>query len=414
MDNAQEKRVQQNRVLDKRAQENRSFFGKLKNLGPPAPPKRTENTAHYGWPEGEFDEEDGDTYEAPPCERPAFSVEHRPMEDNVYIERPPAPHVPSRQAPIPLPSKTAPVAKAMKPEPNRDLKETYFDPSLKKPPQVNRKKKPILNSDPPPRPAPVPVPVNIPAPQCEEDVYLDPNEGQDSDDLYLEPQEACSPSPRPAAWMHPPIKSLPCEPPPPIMKPPIPRAMANCPTASNAPAPEGRRPPFPVKRPPPTPVIKPLLPVSKPSPPAPPAVESHTTIKVSPVGPKSPSLSGPKQVSRLHDMEWFAGSCDRKEAESVLLGVKKDGAFLVRHSSAQSVRQPYTLVVLYQEKVYNIPVRFLEETQSYALGKEGKKTEEIFGSLQEIISHHMKNPILLIDSKSQAKQTTYLTHPAHP
>ncbi|KPP72813.1 B-cell linker protein-like [Scleropages formosus] len=231
------------------------------------------------WKRLQQDEEDGDTYEAPPCERPAFSVEHRPMEDNVYIERPPAPHVPSRQAPIPLPSKTAPVAKAMKPEPNRDLKETYFDPSLKKPP-----------------------------------------------------------------------------------------------------APEGRRPPFPVKRPPPTPVIKPLLPVSKPS-------------QRGPFTAPSPQLP-----CYLTPVMWWL----------------QDGAFLVRHSSAQSVRQPYTLVVLYQEKVYNIPVRFLEETQSYALGKEGKKTEEIFGSLQEIISHHMKNPILLIDSKSQAKQTTYLTHPAHP
>lgn len=55
----------------------------------------------------------------------------------------------------------------------------------------------------------------------------------------------------------------------------------------------------------------------------------------------------------------------------------QDGAFLVRHSSAQSTRQPYTLVVLYREKVYNIPVRFLEETQSYALGKDGKKSEEV-------------------------------------
>lgn len=55
----------------------------------------------------------------------------------------------------------------------------------------------------------------------------------------------------------------------------------------------------------------------------------------------------------------------------------QDGAFLIRHSSAQSTRQPYTLAVLYQQKVYNIPIRFLEETRVYALGKEGKKNEEV-------------------------------------
>lgn len=55
----------------------------------------------------------------------------------------------------------------------------------------------------------------------------------------------------------------------------------------------------------------------------------------------------------------------------------QDGAFLIRHSSAQSTRQPYTLAVLYQQKVYNIPIRFLEETHGYALGKEGKKNEEV-------------------------------------
>lgn len=55
----------------------------------------------------------------------------------------------------------------------------------------------------------------------------------------------------------------------------------------------------------------------------------------------------------------------------------QDGAFLIRHSSAQSSRQPYTLAVLYENKVYNIPIRFLEELRGYALGKEGKTNEEV-------------------------------------
>lgn len=108
----------------------------------------------------------------------------------------------------------------------------------------------------------------------------------------------------------------------------------------------------------------------------------------------------------LQDKEWFAGECNRKIAEDLLLRINKvnrhflfvpfssvcfaqillnssifslsqDGAFLIRHSSAQNTRQPFTLAVLYQQKVYNIPVRFLEEIQGYVLGKEGKKNEEV-------------------------------------
>lgn len=118
----------------------------------------------------------------------------------------------------------------------------------------------------------------------------------------------------------------------------------------------------------------------------------------------------------------------------------QDGAFLIRHSSAQSSRQPYTLAVLYENKVYNIPIRFLEELRGYALGKEGKTNEEvkraflkkekktekfqlwltsfllsqIFCTLDEMISHHQQNRLLLINSQSQAKHTTFLTHPACP
>uniref|UniRef100_A0A672JAX5 B-cell linker protein-like n=1 Tax=Salarias fasciatus TaxID=181472 RepID=A0A672JAX5_SALFA len=115
--------------------------------------------------------------------------------------------------------------------------------------------------------------------------------------------------------------------------------------------------------------------------------------------------------SGYENREWFAGNCSRKTAEDLLEKVNKDGAFLIRHSSAQSVRQPYTLAVLYQQKVYNVPIRFLEDAQGYALGKEGKKSEEIFPSLDEMVSHHEINQLLLIDSKSQAKHTAHLIHP---
>lgn len=39
---------------------------------------------------------------------------------------------------------------------------------------------------------------------------------------------------------------------------------------------------------------------------------------------------------------------------------------------------------------------------------------QVFSNLDEMISHHKHNQLLLIDSKSQAKHRAYLTHPAHP
>ncbi|XP_064793100.1 B-cell linker protein-like isoform X2 [Oncorhynchus masou masou] len=406
-----------------------SFFGKLKNLhsGPPTPPKRIENNAGYdGWPEDEFDEEDGDTYEVPPCERPAMNVPSRHVEENVYLERKSErsnPVLPKRQAAAPpRPAKMVPMGKALQPHPE----EFYIDPNTKKPPEVDRKEKPGKRS--------TPKKFASPPPPAEEDVYLDPNEGQeDSDDLYLEPTAAmrvektlvtmevssckvCPPAPRGPIRMPLPPKTAAAPPPMPItrlcfdkIKPPVPRAKSSSilvNEAKTAPPPDIRRSMFPGKLPPPTLGIKPPLPASlkepKPSPPPPPIV--HSTAAVSPPGMKT----------TMQEKEWFAGNCDRKTAEDFLLQINKDGAFLIRHSSAQNARQPYTLAVLYRQKVYNIPIRFLEETRGYALGKEGKKNEEFFCSLQEIISHHKNNQLLLIDSKSQAKHTTHLTHPACP
>ncbi|XP_045890127.1 B-cell linker protein [Micropterus dolomieu] len=368
-----------------------SFFGKLKNLhsGPPAPPRRTDDNA--GWPQDEFDDEEGDMYEVPPCERPAMKVPQTQVEENVYLERMSNPAVPQRLAPPPR------IGKALKPQQHAE----DYDRSIKKPPDVDRNDKPGKKKMPPPP---------VPAPNIEEDVYLDPNEDQEAnDDLYLEPAAACSPPPRAPMRMPPSPQTGPF--PVTMMKPPVPRAMSSSqfvPSLSElktAPSFEARRATFPTKLPPPL-TVKPAMPANlkegKPSPPNPPDTKPVAF---------SGGMRAPKQ-SGNEDKEWFAGDCNRKTAEGLLLRVNKDGAFLIRNSSAQSARQPYTLAVLYQQKVYNIPIRFLEETQGYALGKEGKKNEEIFSTLDEIISHHKNNQLFLIDSKSQAKHTAYLTHPA--
>ncbi|XP_022621001.1 B-cell linker protein-like isoform X1 [Seriola dumerili] len=388
-----------------------SFFGKLKNLhsGPPAPPKRTDNNAGFGWPQDEFDDEEGDMYEAPPCERPAMKVPQRQVEENVYLERTSSPAVPQRQA-APPPR----AGKALKPLQRANV--FSYEANTRKPPEIDRTEKPGRNKmmpPPPVRSVPAPVPVS----NTEEDVYLDPNEEQeDNDDLYLEPTAACAPAPRgPMRPMPPSPKTALVPSPIPMMKPPVPRAKSNSFLPSlnevkTAPSVEARRATFPTKLPPPTPSVKPPLPANlkeaKPSPP------NHPMAGTKPVA----SFGGMRATKQSgnESKEWFAGDCNRKTAEDLLQRVNKDGAFLIRHSSAQNSRQPFTLAVLYQQKVYNIPIRFLEETQGYALGKEGKKNEEIFTSLDEMISHHRNNQLLLIDSKSQAKHTAYLTKPARP
>ncbi|XP_029962835.1 B-cell linker protein-like isoform X2 [Salarias fasciatus] len=110
---------------------------------------------------------------------------------------------------------------------------------------------------------------------------------------------------------------------------------------------------------------------------------------------------------------WFANTCDRKTADDALYRSNKDGAFMVRKSSGQDAQQPYTLVVFYNCRVYNIPIRFIPSTQQYALGRE-KKGEEFFSSVSHIIEHHQRNPLVLIDGQSNAKDATRLCYPVKP
>ncbi|XP_056118026.1 lymphocyte cytosolic protein 2a [Rhinichthys klamathensis goyatoka] len=116
----------------------------------------------------------------------------------------------------------------------------------------------------------------------------------------------------------------------------------------------------------------------------------------------------------MQDMDpaWYVGQITRGEAESCLRRVNRDGTFLVRDSSNRSSNQPYTLVVLYQEKVYNIQIR--RSQNGFMLGT-GMKSSETFERVGGIINQHKHTPLLLIDAKnresSQQKQCA-LIYPA--
>ncbi|XP_034464574.1 B-cell linker protein isoform X2 [Hippoglossus hippoglossus] len=110
---------------------------------------------------------------------------------------------------------------------------------------------------------------------------------------------------------------------------------------------------------------------------------------------------------------WYAGACDRRTADEVLLHSNKDGAFMVRKSSGHDAQQPYTLVVFYKGRVYNIPIRFIANMQQYALGRE-KKGEEHFSSISHIIENHQRNPLMVIDGQNNSKDATKLRYPMKP
>ncbi|KAF6107628.1 B cell linker [Phyllostomus discolor] len=116
-----------------------------------------------------------------------------------------------------------------------------------------------------------------------------------------------------------------------------------------------------------------------------------------------------EQEADVHCKPWYAGACDRKSAEEALYRSNKDGSFLIRKSSGHDSKQPYTLVVFFNKRVYNVPVRFIEATKQYALGRK-KNGEEYFGSVAEIIKNHQHSPLVLIDSQNNTKDSTRLKY----
>ncbi|NWH29989.1 CLNK protein, partial [Chloropsis hardwickii] len=108
------------------------------------------------------------------------------------------------------------------------------------------------------------------------------------------------------------------------------------------------------------------LTLKKPSPPT-----SYATCKKKSkhlsVEQEMQSLTEPTEKA-LNQCEWYVGEYDRHKAEKILLQKNIDETFLVRDCSKKSKAEPYVLVVYYGRRVYNIKVRFLEESQQYALG----------------------------------------------
>ncbi|XP_051656626.1 B-cell linker protein isoform X2 [Manacus candei] len=136
---------------------------------------------------------------------------------------------------------------------------------------------------------------------------------------------------------------------------------------------------------------------------------ANRSLGPSPQSSTSSIASSADQDAGVHSKAWYAATCDRKMAEDALYRSNKDGSFLIRKSSGQDSQQPYTLVVFYNRRVYNIPIRFIESTRQYALGRE-KSGEERFDSVAEIVENHQRTSLVLIDSQNNTKDSTKLKH----
>nr|XP_019963333.1 PREDICTED: lymphocyte cytosolic protein 2 [Paralichthys olivaceus] len=111
------------------------------------------------------------------------------------------------------------------------------------------------------------------------------------------------------------------------------------------------------------------------------------------------SFGAPATHKQGLDPRWYVGKVTRGQAEGSLKRVHKDGAYLVRDSTRQLDNQPFTLMVFYQDKVYNIQIR--QHNQNFQLGT-GLKMQESFSSVSDIIAHYSQSPLLLINAKDRS------------
>ncbi|XP_072519568.1 lymphocyte cytosolic protein 2 [Salminus brasiliensis] len=120
------------------------------------------------------------------------------------------------------------------------------------------------------------------------------------------------------------------------------------------------------------------------------------------------------QMAQDMDPQWYVGPMTRTEAEVSLRQINKDGTFLIRDSSKNATDQPYTLMVLNKQKVYNIQIRFHGYKDGYSLGT-GLSGTETFPSVRDIITYYTKTHLMLIDAMERgtgAQHECCLMHPA--
>uniref|UniRef100_A0A096LYQ1 SH2 domain-containing protein n=1 Tax=Poecilia formosa TaxID=48698 RepID=A0A096LYQ1_POEFO len=128
------------------------------------------------------------------------------------------------------------------------------------------------------------------------------------------------------------------------------------------------------------------------------AMAEHRGSIAAPGRPPPPTTAASEGLQAL-DPNWYVGKVSRGQAEGCLKKVQRDELILVRDSTRQQPNQPFTLMVFYQDKVYNIQIR--QHNQQFQLGT-GLKAQEFFPSVSDIINHYSQSPLVLIDAKNRS------------
>ncbi|XP_050984387.1 cytokine-dependent hematopoietic cell linker isoform X2 [Labeo rohita] len=108
-----------------------------------------------------------------------------------------------------------------------------------------------------------------------------------------------------------------------------------------------------------------------------------------------------KPAEGLADQNWYVGMVSRVDAEHALHLVNREGAFLVRDCSKNTTYEPLVLAVFYDKRVFNIQIRFSDETGKFTLGT-GLRTNDRFDSVTDIIKFHSIFPIVLVDGRKSS------------
>uniref|UniRef100_UPI00358E359F B-cell linker protein-like n=1 Tax=Myxine glutinosa TaxID=7769 RepID=UPI00358E359F len=112
----------------------------------------------------------------------------------------------------------------------------------------------------------------------------------------------------------------------------------------------------------------------------------------------------------LSTYEWFVGSCNRQVAAQTVRNIHRDGAFLVRYSSSKRREQPYTLVVYYNNSVYNVRIWYNEQTACYAISRlQGER----FHSLPALLNNYQHKPLELDEGTPGLRTCTLQSHSPH-
>lgn len=98
---------------------------------------------------------------------------------------------------------------------------------------------------------------------------------------------------------------------------------------------------------------------------------------------------------------YFKSLKDRKTGDKLLRKVGNDGTFLIRESTKQGHIQPYTMMVLFQNNIYNLKIRVRPDGKM-ALGEE-KPDEMSFMDVQKLVKYHRETEVILVGNTGQHK-----------